>query len=199
MEAKKLLKDIEEDKILQGLTETLKQSIENAKVIKKEAEIREVQYRVKLRDYAKEPLPGFKNLDELEKSLDSRESRTTIARKIVALENIKNIPWRNNSMYREAAIQYYEYIIPILNDLENNKDKIKEEMDDIKARYEKEMAEQINKIREYDNKIMELFEADEQRGTFNSDKIYSKQLGYNIRADYVASKSVESMKKGKGQ
>lgn len=197
METKKLLKEIEEDKVLQGLTETLKQSIENAKVIKKEAEIREIQYRVKLRDYAKEPLPGFKNLDELEKSLDARESRTTIARKIVALENLKNIPWRNNKTYREAALQYYRYIVPILSELEDNKDKIKEQMSEIKARYEREMAEKVNKIREYDNKIMELFEADEQRGTLNSQIIHSKQLGYNVRADYVASKSAENMERVK--
>lgn len=183
----KLLKEIEEDKTLQELTKALKETMENAQSINLKIETRENQLKDKLENYDKYVLPIYtSDIDSIEAAIDSSESQANIARKIIALQRAKQIPWTEDEKYREAMHQYFIYLIPIMQKLEIAKSQSRRKIAEINARYRKELQEATNELNLYKNKIIKLFEVASENGPWLYQEDYVKQFGRIARADNFA-------------
>lgn len=196
MKKNDLLKEIEKDSLLKALTDTLIETRENAMSIRTKIEMREGQLRDKLRNYGKEILPIYtQDIDKIESAIESTESQSSIERKIIALHKTKQITWTSDKEYREAMAQYYEYITPILADIEDEKEEVNANIEEMRARHQEELREQQNKLKDYNRKIKELLSIPGDYGMYLYSIQYNNQFGRKTRADYLTKISAEEYKK----
>lgn len=190
-----LLKEIEEDKILKSLIETVKETTENAQSLQYKAEMREAQLLNKLNHYDRVATPNTYDLDEIEEAVVQNEKADDISRKIKGIRDVKNKVWTGEKNYREAIAQYYTYITPILTEIEEAKQESRIKIAEIKSRYNKELADAEREFNSYENKVKEFFTLTGDLGLYIYQKGYESQFGKIARSDYFAAIKAESFSK----
>lgn len=195
MKEKELLKGIEEDEILQTLTQNLKAAKENAESFQFKAERRIAQLSRQLEHHYEDTytnLAQISDLNELEHSANQLEKKSDIEMKIVALTKMKNRDWTMNKNYNEAMAQYFTYIAPILTDVEAAKTECRSKIGDIESRYKEELAKAYQEFNEYEDKVIELFSAANEQGLYIYNKNFEMGFGRIARSDDYAASKAES-------
>lgn len=196
MSKKELFKGIKEDEILATLTENLMDAKEKAASLREKAERREYQLRSKYDNYDtdSEPINTY-NIDDIEKAVEHSESKEELVRKILAMQKVKNKPWSLEKNYREAMAQYYTYIAPILTDLEAAKQESRMKVAEIKARYNKELAEATQEFNTYEDEVEKLFMPTGEVGLYMYNVSYLNGFGRTARSDNFAAIKAEEYSK----
>ena len=122
-------------------------------------------------------IPTTYDLDLIEKGAESIESRESLARKIVALERLIRLPWREEPNFKEAAEQYLVYIEPILKEIEEVKEENRRKIEELDREYKKKRLEYQAELGASERLIVELLKVTDDHsnwinqrsfvGTFN--------------------------------
>lgn len=187
MKESKLLKSIEEDTILKQIIENVTVVTEHAQSFPQRLEVREAELKDKLEHYYEDIRPSnILDIEEIEKSVTQVESRSDIESKLAAIWRLKGISWTNDKDYREALAQYYTYITPILTEMEDEKQKSRNKIAEIKSRYDKELEEAYKEFNSYENRIKDFFRLTGDISIYTYQVEWCRQFGNIARSDDMA-------------
>lgn len=188
MNKNELLKGIEEDEILQSITEEMKDAIDRAESISAKAEKRETELMRKLefrRERGVDPINTW-DLEAIERQVEISEDTEVIERKILAIQQAKKRPYDAEPSYRAATSKYFTYCTPIFTDLDNAKLETLKRIKDIKDRYVREISVLQSELVQYENEINKLFDNAKQKPIYIDTKQYNNLHGVKTKADYLS-------------
>lgn len=183
---KGIRESLENDKLLAELTEAAEELKGYAQTLETRATARRYDLLDKLHGDRLLNIPTTYDLDEIEGAAENIESRESLARKIVSLERLIRLPWREEPNFKEAAEQYLVYIEPILREIEEVKAENRKKIEELDREYEKKRLECQAEIGASEKLIVELLKVTDDHSKWIDQRSFTSNFNSLARADELA-------------
>lgn len=186
----KNIKEIKEtltnDELLAELTDAAKVMKGHAQSLETRAVMRKYELLDELQSNSIAGIPSTYDLDEIEKGIESIESRESKALKVMALDDLISMPWREEPNFREAAEQYLVYIEPILKDIEEVKEQNRRKIEELDQEYKNKRLKLQTELGDSEALIINLLKVTEDHGKWIDQRSFLSAFNKRARADSLA-------------